>query len=80
MFDEVGRAAMGAWGSRLVYGTIYLSILCVPVILHLTCMETLRQVRPLPLLRMRALREWGSWVYCGVNPVRLPQMLATNRN
>lgn len=45
MFDEVGRAAMGTWGSGMVYGTIYLTILCEPIIFHLTCMETLRQVR-----------------------------------
>lgn len=45
VFDEVGRAAMGPLGSGLVYGTIYLTILCEPIIFHLTCMETLRQVR-----------------------------------
>lgn len=45
VFDEVGRAAMGTWGSGMVYGTIYLTILCEPIIFHLTCMETLRQVR-----------------------------------
>jgi hypothetical protein len=45
VFDEVGRAAMGSVGSGLVYGTIYLTILCEPIIFHLTCMETLRQVR-----------------------------------
>lgn len=44
MFDEVGRAALGSWGSGLVYSTIYLTILCEPIIFHLTCMETLRQV------------------------------------
>lgn len=45
VFDEIGRAAMGNWGSGLVYGTVYLTILCEPIIFHLTCMETLRQVR-----------------------------------
>lgn len=45
VFDEIGRAAMGSVGSGLVYGTIYLTILCEPIIFHLTCMETLRQVR-----------------------------------
>jgi hypothetical protein len=44
VFDEVGMAAMGRWGSGLVYGTVYLTILCEPIIFHLTCMETLRQV------------------------------------
>eukprot|EP00775_Hariotina_reticulata_P002276 gene2276-2588_t len=43
VFDEIGSAAMGAVGSALVYGSIYVSILCVPIILHLTCMETLQQ-------------------------------------
>jgi hypothetical protein len=45
VFDEVGRAAMGPIGSGLVYCTIYLTILCEPIIFHITCMETLRQVR-----------------------------------
>lgn len=44
VFDQIGRAALGTAGSAMVYGTIYASIFCVPIILHITCMETLRQV------------------------------------
>ncbi|WIA35643.1 hypothetical protein OEZ86_004057 [Tetradesmus obliquus] len=43
VFDQIGRAALGTAGSAMVYGTIYASIFCVPIILHITCMETLRQ-------------------------------------
>eukprot|EP00879_Flechtneria_rotunda_P020170 GHRR01021211.1.p1 GENE.GHRR01021211.1~~GHRR01021211.1.p1 ORF type:complete len:184 (+),score=39.00 GHRR01021211.1:394-945(+) len=44
VFDEVGKAAMGTAGSAMVYGTVYMTILCEPIIFHLTCMETLQQV------------------------------------
>eukprot|EP00879_Flechtneria_rotunda_P013662 GHRR01014272.1.p1 GENE.GHRR01014272.1~~GHRR01014272.1.p1 ORF type:complete len:335 (+),score=82.20 GHRR01014272.1:260-1264(+) len=43
VFDEVGKAAMGTAGSAMVYGTVYMTILCEPIIFHLTCMETLQQ-------------------------------------
>lgn len=59
VFDEVGRAACGSWGSGLVYSTVYLTILCEPVIFHLTCMETLRQVRMVCNSRA-ALTGWGA--------------------
>jgi hypothetical protein len=61
VFDEVGRAAMGSVGSGLVYGTIYLTILCEPIIFHLTCMETLRQVRK----GYVCIRTAGLGVSCG---------------
>lgn len=51
VFDEIGYAAMGRLGSALVYATIYFSILLQPIMLHLTCMETLRQVSVLHKLR-----------------------------
>jgi hypothetical protein len=44
VFDEIGRAAMGTPGSAMVYATIYMTIFCEPIIFHITCMETLRQV------------------------------------
>eukprot|EP00878_Enallax_costatus_P016196 GHUV01016987.1.p1 GENE.GHUV01016987.1~~GHUV01016987.1.p1 ORF type:complete len:388 (+),score=87.51 GHUV01016987.1:448-1611(+) len=43
VFDEIGYAAMGRLGSAMVYATIYFSILLQPIMLHLTCMESLRQ-------------------------------------
>lgn len=43
-FDDIGAAAYGATGRRLVYATIYLTILLEPVIFHLTCMESLQQM------------------------------------
>lgn len=44
VFDEIGYAALGRLGSAAVYATIYFSILLQPIMLHLTCMESLRQV------------------------------------
>lgn len=44
VFDEIGHAALGRLGSAMVYATIYFSILLQPIMLHLTCMESLRQV------------------------------------
>eukprot|EP00775_Hariotina_reticulata_P008889 gene8889-9067_t len=44
VFDEIGRAAMGTAGSALVYVTVYLTILCEPIIFHLTCVEALQQM------------------------------------
>ena len=43
-FDDIGSAAYGANGRRLVYATVYLTILFEPVIFHLTCMESLQQM------------------------------------
>lgn len=43
-FDDIGSAAFGATGRRLVYATVYLTILFEPVIFHLTCMESLQQM------------------------------------
>jgi hypothetical protein len=44
VFNKIGRAAMGTPGSAMVYATIYMTIFCEPIIFHITCMETLRQV------------------------------------
>jgi amino acid permease len=52
VFDEIGRAAMGTPGSAMVYATIYATIFCVPIILHITCIETLRQVSYCSALRV----------------------------
>ena len=43
-FDQLGSAAFGAQGRRMVYATVYLTILFEPVIFHLTCMESLQQM------------------------------------
>jgi len=43
-FDQLGAAAFGASGKRMVYATVYLTILFEPVIFHLTCMESLQQM------------------------------------
>lgn len=43
-FDHLGTAAFGAQGKRMVYATVYLTILFEPVIFHLTCMESLQQM------------------------------------
>ncbi|KAL3133625.1 hypothetical protein ABBQ32_008143 [Trebouxia sp. C0010 RCD-2024] len=43
-FDQLGSAAFGAHGKRMVYATVYLTILFEPVIFHLTCMESLQQM------------------------------------
>ena len=43
-FDQLGIAAFGAHGKRMVYATVYLTILFEPVIFQLTCMESLQQV------------------------------------
>lgn len=43
-FDQLGTAAFGAPGKRMVYATVYLTILFEPVIFHLTCMESLQQM------------------------------------
>ena len=44
MFDDYGQAALGKTGQRLVYLCIYSTILITPVILHLTCVESLQQI------------------------------------
>lgn len=44
IFDEIGAAAYGQLGKVLVYGTVYLTILCEPVMFQLMCMEALQQV------------------------------------
>lgn len=44
MFDEIGERAMGRAGRLLVYGSIYLTILAEPIILQLTCVESLMQM------------------------------------
>lgn len=44
MFDDFGGAAMGNWGRRLTYVTVYATILAEPVIFHLTSMEALQQI------------------------------------
>lgn len=43
-FDQLGAAAFGASGKRMVYATVYLTILFEPIIFHLTCMESLQQM------------------------------------
>jgi hypothetical protein len=55
---------MGPWGSGLVYSTIYLTILCEPVIFHLTCMETLRQVRSGLVLDLCACAPHSNVLWC----------------
>lgn len=35
---------MGVWGRRLVYCTVYLTIMGEPIIFHLTSMEALQQI------------------------------------
>jgi hypothetical protein len=45
VFDQIGERAMGKLGKGLVYGSIYLTILAEPIIFHLTCVESLKQVR-----------------------------------
>jgi vesicular inhibitory amino acid transporter len=44
VFDQIGYAAHGRVGQILVFCTIYLTILGEPIIFHLTCMESLKQV------------------------------------
>lgn len=44
VFDQIGEAAFGTLGKALVFSTVYLTILAEPVIFHLTCMESLKQV------------------------------------
>ena len=44
VFDDLGGAAMGVWGRRLTYCTVYLTILGEPIIFHLTSMEALQQI------------------------------------
>lgn len=44
VFDDFGGAAMGVWGRRLVYCTVYLTIMGEPIIFHLTSMEALQQI------------------------------------
>ncbi|KAK9902167.1 hypothetical protein WJX75_006684 [Coccomyxa subellipsoidea] len=44
VFDDLGGAAMGVWGRRLVYCTVYLTIMGEPIIFHLTSMEALQQI------------------------------------
>lgn len=44
MFDDFGKAALGATGQRLVYVTVYGTILLNPIIFQLTSVESLQQV------------------------------------
>ena len=44
MFDDFGGAAMGPWGRRFTYVTVYATILAEPIIFHLTSMEALQQI------------------------------------
>ena len=39
VFDDFGGAALGNWGRRAVYVTVYATILAEPIIFHLTSME-----------------------------------------
>lgn len=50
---------MGSLGSGLVYCTVYLTILCEPIIFHLICMETLRQVRGCVLTQCAKAEQKG---------------------
>lgn len=54
VFDEIGVAAFGQLGKVLVYGTVYLTIMCEPVIFHLMCMEALKQTLYMYNLTWRA--------------------------
>ncbi|CAK0786030.1 hypothetical protein CVIRNUC_009243 [Coccomyxa viridis] len=44
VFDDFGGAALGNWGRRAVYVTVYATILAEPIIFHLTSMEALQQI------------------------------------
>lgn len=44
VFDDFGGAAMGSWGRRFTYVTVYATILAEPIIFHLTSMEALQQI------------------------------------
>ena len=44
VFDDFGGAAMGHWGRRFTYVTVYATILAEPIIFHLTSMEALQQI------------------------------------
>lgn len=44
VFDDFGGKAMGNWGRRLTYATVYLTIFGEPIIFHLTSMEALQQI------------------------------------
>ena len=44
VFDDFGKAAMGRKGQFLVYICVYGTILLTPIILHLTCVESLQQM------------------------------------
>lgn len=44
VFDDFGGAALGDWGRRFVYITVYATILAEPIIFHLTSMEALQQI------------------------------------
>ncbi len=43
--DEIGAAALGTTGRRLVYAVVYTTILVDPIALHITCMLALQQAR-----------------------------------
>lgn len=45
--DEIGAAALGTTGRRLVYAVVYTTILVDPIALHITCMLALQQARAL---------------------------------
>ena len=44
VFDDYGKVAMGRTGQFLVYVCVYGTILLTPIILHLTCAESLQQI------------------------------------
>lgn len=44
VFDDFGKAAMGRRGQRLVYATVYGTILLNPIIFQLTSVESLDQI------------------------------------
>lgn len=52
--DEIGAAALGKTGRRLVFALVYTTIIVEPVALHITCMLALQQAGP----------AWGGmWVW-----------------
>ena len=44
MFDDLGKAALGKTGQRLVYVGVYTTVLANPAIFQITSMESLQQI------------------------------------
>ena len=46
MYHQLARRALGRYGVPAVYLTVYLTILLLPAVFHITAVEALTQVRP----------------------------------